>query len=64
MIYTDNGSREAPLEEIDLLTLAADQVGLAIENEFLRSRLAADCRESHAAQTGSVRVTGASEKKA
>ena len=42
MIYTDNGSRETPLEEIDLLTLAADQVGLAIENEFLRSRLAAD----------------------
>ncbi len=38
LVYADNGNRE--VEELDLMTLAADQVGVAIENEFLRYRLA------------------------
>lgn len=42
MIDTDNGNRDTLLEEIDLLTLATDQVGLAVENEFLGSRLPED----------------------
>ena len=38
VVYADNGSR--PLQQLELMTLAADQVGVAIENEFLRYRLA------------------------
>ena len=39
-ITIDLRSRRAgTVDELDLLSLAADQVGVAIENEFLRSRL-------------------------
>ena len=35
-IYMDNGSRDRPIGEIEIFELAAFQLGLALENEFLR----------------------------
>ncbi len=36
MIYADNGSREHAVPDVELLGLAVAQLGLALENEFLR----------------------------
>ena len=35
-IYMDNGARDRPIGEIEIFELAAFQLGLALENEFLR----------------------------
>jgi hypothetical protein len=39
MIYTDNGDREQPIVDIDILELATAQVGMAFENELLRRQI-------------------------
>ena len=39
VIYTDNGDREKPIEDIDILELATAQVGMAFENELLRRQI-------------------------
>jgi hypothetical protein len=39
VIYTDNGDREEPVEDIDILELATAQVGMAFENELLRRQI-------------------------
>jgi hypothetical protein len=36
MIYADNGSKDTTLADVPLLDLAMSQLGLALENEFLR----------------------------
>ena len=41
LVYVDNGARREPIEELDVLELAAAQAGLAFENELLRRRVAA-----------------------
>jgi hypothetical protein len=40
LIYTDNGTLDRPIEEIDIIDLAAAEVGIAFENELLRRQLA------------------------
>ena len=40
LIYTDNGTLDQPIEEIDIIDLAAAEVGIAFENELLRRQLA------------------------
>jgi hypothetical protein len=35
-VYMDNGNRERPIGDIEIFELAAFQLGLALENEFLR----------------------------
>lgn len=39
VVYTDNGSHMRAIEEIEVLDLAAAQVGMAFENELLRRKL-------------------------
>jgi GAF domain-containing protein len=39
LIYTDNGALDRPIEEIDIIDLAAAEVGIAFENEMLRRQL-------------------------
>jgi ActR/RegA family two-component response regulator len=39
VIYTDNGDRDNPIEDIDILELATAQVGMAFENELLRRQI-------------------------
>ncbi len=39
VIYTDNGERDEPIEDIDILELATAQVGMAFENELLRRQI-------------------------
>jgi Domain of unknown function (DUF4388) len=39
IIYTDNGDRDQPIEDIDILELATAQVGMAFENELLRRQI-------------------------
>jgi hypothetical protein len=39
LIYTDNGLLDQPIEEIDIIDLAASEVGIAFENELLRRQL-------------------------
>lgn len=39
VIYTDNGDRDEPIEDIDILELATAQVGMAFENELLRRQI-------------------------
>ncbi len=39
VIYTDNGDRDIPIEDIDILELATAQVGMAFENELLRRQI-------------------------
>ena len=39
VIYTDNGHIDRPIEEIDIIDLAAAEVGIAFENELLRRQL-------------------------
>ena len=39
VVYTDNGLLDRPIEEIDVLDLAAAEVGIAFENELLRRQL-------------------------
>ena len=39
LIYTDNGPLDQPIEEIDIIDLAASEVGIAFENELLRRQL-------------------------
>jgi hypothetical protein len=39
LIYTDNGELDRPIEEIDIIDLAAAEVGIAFENEMLRRQL-------------------------
>jgi hypothetical protein len=39
MIYTDNGDRDQPIVDIDILELATAQVGMAFENELLRRQI-------------------------
>ena len=36
IIYVDNGGKDRPIADIQVLELAAFQLGLALENEFLR----------------------------
>ena len=36
IIYLDNGARDRPVGDIEIFELAASQLGLALENEFLR----------------------------
>jgi GAF domain-containing protein len=36
IIYLDNGARDRPVGDIEIFELAAFQLGLALENEFLR----------------------------
>lgn len=36
VIYLDNGARDRPIGDIEIFELAAFQLGLALENEFLR----------------------------
>ncbi|MEM6457504.1 MAG: DUF4388 domain-containing protein [Acidobacteriota bacterium] len=38
VIYTDNGERNAPIEDVKILELATAQVGVAFENELLAQR--------------------------
>ena len=40
VIYTDNGPLSREIEEIEILELAAAQVGVAFENELLRRKMA------------------------
>lgn len=51
-IYLDNGTRERPIGDIEIFELAAFQLGLALENEFLR-------RASTEAGPGATSVSGA-----
>ncbi len=39
VIYADNGDRDKPIEDIDILELATAQVGMAFENELLRRQI-------------------------
>ncbi len=39
VIYTDNGTRDEEIQDIQLLELAASQVGVAFEDELLRQKL-------------------------
>jgi hypothetical protein len=39
VIYTDNGDRPEPIDDVEVLELATAQVGMAFENELLRRRL-------------------------
>jgi hypothetical protein len=39
VIYADNGERDDPVEDIDILELATAQVGMAFENELLRRQI-------------------------
>ncbi len=39
VIYADNGAAGRPIEEVEMLELAAVQVGIAFENELLRRQL-------------------------
>ncbi|HEX5759441.1 MAG TPA: hypothetical protein VF121_09625, partial [Thermoanaerobaculia bacterium] len=39
VIYADNGERDEPVEDIDILELATAQVGMAFENELLRRQI-------------------------
>lgn len=41
VVYADNGAREEPIEEAEVIELAARQLGLAFENEALRQRIGA-----------------------
>jgi GAF domain-containing protein len=36
VIYLDNGGRDRPVGDIEIFEMAAFQLGLALENEFLR----------------------------
>jgi DNA-binding NarL/FixJ family response regulator len=46
VIYTDNGPISREIEEIEILELAAAQVGVAFENELLRRRMAREKSDS------------------
>ena len=39
-VYADNGISPRPLRDVELLEVAAEQVGIAFENELLRRQLA------------------------
>jgi hypothetical protein len=39
VVYTDNGAVDRAIEEVDILDLAAAEVGIAFENEVLRRQL-------------------------
>lgn len=39
VIYTDNGDRQAAIEDVEILELATAQVGMAFENELLRRQI-------------------------
>jgi GAF domain-containing protein len=39
-VYADNGISSRPLRDVELLEVAAEQVGIAFENELLRRQLA------------------------
>ncbi len=39
LVYADNGEADRPLRGVDLLEVAASQIGLVFENEMLRSQL-------------------------
>lgn len=39
VVYTDNGDREQPIEDVEILELATAQVGMAFENELLRRQI-------------------------
>jgi hypothetical protein len=45
VIYTDNGERDQPIEDIDILELATAQVGMAFENELLRRQISQNREE-------------------
>jgi hypothetical protein len=38
-IYADNGSRDEPIRDLDILELATAQAGIAFENELLRRQI-------------------------
>ncbi len=39
VIYTDNGNLDEEIQDIQILELAASQVGVAFEDELLRQKL-------------------------
>ena len=39
VVYADNGEIDRKLQDLDLLEVAAAQVGIAFENELLRRQL-------------------------
>ena len=39
VVYTDNGEHDEPVEDWEILELAASQVGIAFENELLRQQV-------------------------
>ena len=39
VVYVDNGARDRPLDELEMLEMASAQAGLAFENELLRRRV-------------------------
>jgi hypothetical protein len=39
VIYADSGDRMAPPNDVEILDLAAGQVGLMLENEMLRRKI-------------------------
>jgi hypothetical protein len=45
VIYADNGERDQPIEDIDILELATAQVGMAFENELLRRQISQNREE-------------------
>jgi hypothetical protein len=54
-IYLDNGARDRPIGDIEIFELAAFQLGLALENEFLRR---ANPKQDMASAIASMRKTG------
>jgi hypothetical protein len=55
VIYLDNGARDRPIGDIEIFELAAFQLGLALENEFLRR---ANPKQDPAAAVLGTRRTG------
>ena len=39
LVYADNGELDQPIEDLELLEVAAGQIGVAIENELLRRKM-------------------------
>jgi hypothetical protein len=39
LVYADNGELDRPIEDLELLEVAAGQIGVAIENELLRRKM-------------------------
>jgi hypothetical protein len=64
LIYTDNGTLDQPIEEIDIIDLAAAEVGIAFENELLRRQLSNQNAEPKARRDGAERSSGLADGRA